>query len=328
MSAEDRPRRSRFKSVARITAIGFVPALMALLGGIGWIGSERAIHPAARRYATTLADYPDLDSREIGFQSRTRVRIAATFFPGVRHAVIVLSHGYGDNQAQMLPYAEFLHRAGYSVFTYDMRNRGRSGGEAVTLGALEYLDLISAVDYLTTRADVNRGGIGALGLSLGGSTTLLAAANDPRIKAVVDDSGFSDAPGVIASSFEHFIGLPAFPFASITTAIVAWRIGVDVKRIRPVDVVARIAPRPLLIIQCMGDGVVPPVNSERNFQAAGDPKSIWRIPAGGHLDGYAVARREYERRVIEFFDKSLAAEVRVSRPAQYRLPGSLVHHEK
>jgi fermentation-respiration switch protein FrsA (DUF1100 family) len=284
-----------------------VPALMAVLGGIGWVGSERAIHPAARHYSTTLADYPDLHPMEIGFQSRTHVRIAATLFPGARPAVIVLSHGYGDNQAQMLPYAEFLHRAGYSVFTYDMRNRGRSGGEAVTLGALEYLDLISAVDCLTTRADVDRVKIGALGLSLGGSTTVLAAANDPRIKAVVDDSGFSDASGVIDSGFEHFIGLPVFPFASITTAIVRWRIGVDLKRIRPVDVVARIGPRPLLIIQCMGDPVIPPVNSERNFQAAADPKSIWRIPACGHIDGYDVARQEYERRVIEFFDQSLAA---------------------
>ena len=131
---------------ARIAAIGFVPALLVLLGAVGWIGSERAIHPAAKHYATTLAAYPDLHPSEIRFQSRTRVAIAATFFPGVRHAVIVLSHGYGDNQAQMLPYAEFLHGAGYSVLTYDMRNRGRSGGEAVTLGALESLDLVSAVE--------------------------------------------------------------------------------------------------------------------------------------------------------------------------------------
>jgi fermentation-respiration switch protein FrsA (DUF1100 family) len=308
MSAEGRPGRSRFKSVARIAAIGFVPALILLLGRIGWIGSERAIHPPAQHYATTLAEYPDLHPSEIRFQSRTRVMIAATFFPGVRHAVIVLSHGYGDNQAQMLPYAGFLHRAGYSVLTYDMRNRGRSGGEAVTLGALESLDLISAVDYLTTRADVDRGRIGALGISLGGSTTLLAAANDPRIKAIVDDSGFSDAPGAIESSFEHFVGLPAFPFAPITTAIAGWRVGINVKRIRPVDVVARIAPRPLLIIHCMGDRVVPPVHSERNFKAAGEPKSIWRIPTGGHIDGHTVARQEYERRVIEFFDQGLAAE--------------------
>src|SRR5271157_4776051 len=302
MSYNNKARRA-----ARIAAIGFVPVLIALLAGVGWIGSERAIHPAPAHYATTLADYPDLHPSDIRFQSRTRVAIAATFFRGARPAVIVLSHGYGDNQAQMLPYAEFLHQAGYSVFTYDMRNRGRSGGEAVTLGALESLDLISAVDYLTTRADVDGGRIGALGLSLGGSTTLLAAASDPRIKAVVDDSGFSDAPAVIESSFEHFIGLPAFPFAPITVAIVGWRTGIDVNRIRPVDVVARIAPRPLLIIHCMGDRVVPPVNSERNFKAAGEPKSIWRIPTGGHIEGHAVARPEYERRVIEFVDRSLAA---------------------
>jgi fermentation-respiration switch protein FrsA (DUF1100 family) len=91
-------------------------------------------------------------------------------------------------------------------------------------------------------------------------------------------------------------------------AIVGWRTGIDATRIRPVDVVARIAPRPLLIIHCMGDRVVPPVNSERNFQAAGEPKSIWRIPTGGHIAGHVVARQEYERRVIEFFDQSLAAE--------------------
>ena len=308
MSAEGRPGRSRFKSVARIAAVGFLPALIVFLGGIGWIGSERAIHPAPAHYATTLADYPGLHPSEIRFPSRTHVVIAATFFPGVRRAAIVLSHGYGDNQAQMLPYAAFLHRAGYSVLTYDMRSRGRSGGDAVTLGALESLDLISAVDYLTTRADVDRGEIGALGLSLGGATTLLAAASDPRIKAIVDDSGFSDAPGVIAASFEHFIGLPAFPFAPVTTAIAGWRIGIDATRIRPVDVVARIAPRPLLIVHCMGDRVVPPTNSERNFEAAGEPKSIWRIPAGGHANGHAIARQEYEHRVIEFFDRSLAAE--------------------
>src|ERR1017187_2164908 len=139
MNSECRPRRSLFKRAARIMAIGFVPALMALLGGVGWIGSERAIHPAAQHYATTLADYPDLDSREIGFQSRTHVMIAATFFPAVRRAVIVLSHDYGHNQAKMLKYAEFLQRAGSSNFTDDRRNRGRSGGKKVTLGTLQYL---------------------------------------------------------------------------------------------------------------------------------------------------------------------------------------------
>jgi pimeloyl-ACP methyl ester carboxylesterase len=37
-----------------------------------------------------------------------------------------------------------------------------------------------------------------LGVSLGGATTIRAAARDPRVKAVVDDCGFSDAPGMIS----------------------------------------------------------------------------------------------------------------------------------
>lgn len=221
---------------------------------------------------------------------------------------IVLSHGYGDNRLQMLPWVEFLHQHGYSALTYDMRDRGESGGDAVTLGALEPADLSSAVDYLASLPEVDAGRIGALGVSLGGSTTILAAARDPRIKAVVDDSGFSDAPQVIASSFEHFIGLPAFPFAPITVMIAEIRTGEDINGIRPMSEIAKISPRPLLIMHCLGDKVVLPANSERNFNAAREPKEIWWIPTGGHIDGHTVARAEYERRVDEFFDSALGGK--------------------
>lgn len=279
--------------------------VVAALGGIGWIGSERAIHPKAAHYQWRLADFPDLHPENVYFHSRTGIRVAGSFFSGTRRAVILLSHGYGDNRLQMLPWAEFLHRNGYSVFTYDMRDRGSSGGDAVTLGALEPADLVSALDYLDSRPDVDRKKIGALGLSLGGAVTILAAARDARIQAVVDDSGFSDAPDVIASSFEHFIGLPAFPFASITVEISELRTGENVRGVRPMDEIARIAPRPVFIIHCMGDKVVPPANSERNFAAAREPKQVWWIPTGGHIDGHTVAKEEYERRVDEFFDHAL-----------------------
>ncbi len=297
---------NQLRRLARVSIVAFL-ALLVILGGIGWMGSDRAIHPAARHYPG-LANYPDLRSTEVRFDSRTGILLAGDFFPGARRAAIVLSHGYGDNRAQMLPYAEFLHKGGYSVFTYDMRGRGQSRGDAVTLGALEHLDLISAVDYLSARSDVDGSRIGALGLSLGGSATLLAAASDPRIKAVVDDSGFSDAPGAIAASFEHFTGLPSFPFAPISTAIAGWRLGVDVSRIRPVDVVGRIGPRPLLVIECLNDTTVPPENSHRNFTAASEPKAVWRIPGCGHVEGYSAAPQEYAKRVIEFFDRSLALD--------------------
>lgn len=277
------------------------------VGAIGWVGSERAIHPKPAHYKWSLASFPDLHPQDLRIPSRTGIQLAASFFPGTRRETIVLSHGYGDNRVQMLPWAEFLHRHGYSVLTYDMRDRGESGGDAVTLGALEPADLISTVDYLSSRPDVDAARIGALGVSLGGSTTILGAARDPRIKAVVDDSGFSDAPKVIDSSFEHFIGLPAFPFAPVTIAIAQLRIRQNITGVQPVNEIARISPRPLLIVHCLGDRVVPPPNSERNLQAAREPKEVWWIPTGGHIDGHTVAREEYERRVNRFFDQALGS---------------------
>ena len=292
-------RRSRTATNAACVALAIVLAGFLV---IGWIGSERAIHPRAVSYSHRLADYRDLRPQEVGIASRTHITISGRFFSGPRRATLILSHGYGESQDQMLPYVEFLHKGGYNVLTYDMRSRGRSGGEAVTLGALEQLDLVSVVDYLTTRSDVDPDKIGALGLSLGASTTLLAAAQDLRIKAIVDDSGFSDATNVVASSFEHFIGLSPFLFAPITIAISEWRTGTNIKTIRPAGVVGRISPRAVFIIHCLGDHIVPPENSRRMFAAALEPKQVWWIQTGGHVDGHNVVREEYERRVTSFFD--------------------------
>src|SRR5437763_2698906 len=214
--------------VAWLCALVLVLAV-AVLGTVGWIGSERAIHPHAVTYTWRLTDYPNLRPQNVTFISRTGLKIAARFFRGRSHATIILSHGYGDNQNQMPPWADFLNKAGYTVLTYDMRDRGRSGGNAVTLGALEQYDLISAVDYVMSRRDVDRARIGALGVSLGGATAILAAAQDRRIKAVVDDCGFADAPTAIANGFEYYIHLPAFPFSLIAVRIAEWRAGVDVE---------------------------------------------------------------------------------------------------
>jgi hypothetical protein len=40
--------------------LALVIAVVGALGGVGWIGSERAIHPRQRTYAWSLATYPAL----------------------------------------------------------------------------------------------------------------------------------------------------------------------------------------------------------------------------------------------------------------------------
>ena len=239
-----RTRRSRRLAGYLIPhALILLVAIAAVVGTGGWLGSETAIHRGP-------PVYPELArvAEPVTLTSRTGVQIAGRFVPGASRATIILSHGYGGGQDEMLPYASFLHRAGYSVFTYDMRNRGGSGGDAITLGALEQEDLLCIIDYLAARPDVDPERIGAFGGSLGASTSILAAARDQRIKAVVADGPFADVASVIDTGFSAYIGLPAFPFSPVTVRIAEWRTGQRVADVRPVTVVGRISPRPLLLI--------------------------------------------------------------------------------
>jgi len=122
----------------------------------------------------------------------------------------------------------------------------------------------------------------------------------------VDDSGFSDAPGIIAASFEHFIHLPASPFAPLTIAIANRRAGIDVNRVRPMEVIGQISPRPLLLIHEKDDPVVPADNSLRNFAAARQPKELWLVPGTGHGHAHTLAKSEYERKVTNFFKAAIS----------------------
>ena len=107
------------------------------------------------------------------------------------------------------------------------------------------------------------------------------------------------------------VNCPKFPCLSRgvqsipTAAIVGLRTGIDVNGIRPVDVIARISPRPLLLVHCANDRTLPLDNSERIFTAAKQPKQFWRVPACGHTEGLETARAGYEHLVGGFFQESL-----------------------
>ncbi|HUZ02687.1 MAG TPA: hypothetical protein VMU89_20265, partial [Thermomicrobiaceae bacterium] len=58
-----------------IAAIVLVVAV-AIVGAVGWVASERAIHPAPNTYPWSLADYPNLKAEPVTFRSSTGVTIA------------------------------------------------------------------------------------------------------------------------------------------------------------------------------------------------------------------------------------------------------------
>jgi uncharacterized protein len=70
------------------------------------------------------------------------------------------------------------------------------------------------------------------------------------------------------------------------------------------DLVPRIAPRHVFFIYA-GHGAGGEEYNPDYYAAAGASKATWKIPEAGHTRGYQVRPREYEQRVIGFFDRAL-----------------------
>ena len=160
--------------------------------------------------------------------------------------------------------------------------------------------------HLQQRPDADGENVGVLGLSMGGATAIFAAADLTEIKAVVSESAFSSVDSAVASSFEHFIDLPAFPFAPVTVFIIEQRLGISSDEVVPEDYVASISPRAVFIIHGQDDVTIVPEDGIALHAAAGEPKeSMWLIDGAAHSEGVDVAPDEYARRVLDFFERHL-----------------------
>ena len=84
-------------------------------------------------------------------------------------------------------YAQTLAERGYLTIAFDPSFTGESGGypRFVASGDINTEDFSAAVDYLSTREDVNPDKIGILGICGWGGMAINAAAVDVRIKATV-----------------------------------------------------------------------------------------------------------------------------------------------
>ena len=279
----------------------------ALLLGVAWIGSERALHPSSCAGMPELSAYPVLEAtiEPVAFHSADGTRLVGWLAAGARDEAVVLLHGYRCDRREVLPHADMLYDAGFTVLLFDFRNRGESGGAFVSLGYHERDDVRAAIDHLKSRSGLRASRIGLLGLSQGGAAAILAAADSDDVQAVAAEASFRSVDSAVAQSFSHFVGLPAFPFAPITVWLAERRTGTDTGDIVPEQSVSELSPTPLLVMHGLDDVTISPADGAAIFAAAGEPKELWLIPGAEHGEGATAAPAEYRRRIVAFFDDNL-----------------------
>jgi uncharacterized protein len=82
------------------------------------------------------------------------------------------------------------------------------------------------------------------------------------------------------------------------------RLGVGADRLRPVVRVTELSG-PKFFIVGAEDRHTTLAESQRLYDAAAEPKELWVVEGAAHVDLHAAAGKEYERRVLDFFNDKL-----------------------
>ena len=303
------PQPSIARRVLKWLAV-LVPILLVVSYlGVGTIAAASLTTPK-RDFSTvkTAANF-NLAYEDVRFPARGGdVQIAGWFIPnsGSRRAVILV-HGKDQSRSSefdgdFVDLAAALARGGFAVLMIDLRGHGQSGDAHYSFGLNERRDVEGAADWLKSRTFLP-GSIGVLGVSLGAGSSIGAAADDPDIGALVEDSGFASICPIIQAQWGSASGLPDI-FLPPTLFMVQVMYGYDLCASRPVDEIGRIAPRSVLIIHSTSDVLVPVVNAQQ-LKAAAPFAETWIVTGPEHARSYNSDPAAYVQKVTGFFDRSL-----------------------
>jgi dienelactone hydrolase len=214
---------------------------------------------------------------------------------------VLLQYGSGGNKKTDYIVAigkQFVAR-GFIVLTIDAPNTGeRRDKDPKSVGLLglagndqimQYCgDYSRAIDYLGTRPDVDKDRIGYVGISWGAITGITFVAYDDRVKAMGSMVGGG-----------NFVGLYSPKMAEKNP-------GLGAKSGDPVYHIARIAPRPLLLLNVTKDQLILKSWAESLHQAAGVGAKVMWLECDHYFRG--VDRAAACETVIDFMAKSMPAK--------------------
>ncbi len=210
---------------------------------------------------------------------------------------IIVCHGFGSCKENYADFGEIAARAGYASLILDLRGHGQSGGE---VDGNIFNDVAAALQYLYTRPDVNPMSVSICGASMGGWLALHTAAHLRDISPVIafcpaNESWFMilmEEMALVQRGHTSTV-VPANPPRVNVNSMTQLLYKLDLLK-----TAKRIAPRPLLIVHCEADEVVPVHLSQRLYDTVEEPKALWLLPGGNHR--FAQHDPETIERVLEW----------------------------
>lgn len=166
------------------------------------VGPEDSWYDTITKVHNSLAEIKRLPHEQLQIVSHDGLKLQGLYYPGNSDRTVIWVHGYTSHAERESAYPGlFYHSLGFNVLIPYLRAHGPSEGKFISLGALEYRDMMGWVDKVNERHP--NGQILIHGLSMGGGIALdLACQEMKNVKALI-----ADAPsGKIDGIFFHVAG--------------------------------------------------------------------------------------------------------------------------
>ncbi len=218
-----------------------------------------------------------IERGEINYAERVEmpdgVKIAAwvtTHEKGEAAGTAVILHGTGESKANYLSVAKELSKRGFDVVLIDLRMHGESGGDYITCGAKEKMDVQRILDLFSKKNKIAGDPVYLLGCTFGAAVAIQYAAIEPDTAGVIAVAPWKDA----ASKARRDLGLiiDEDEFQNMLNRA-ADRAGFDPRTTSAVLSAPKVTC-PVYIIHGMGDLAVPVSDSREIYSHLGGPKKL------------------------------------------------------
>jgi len=214
--------------------LGAVAVVSGVLAAASWVFSGMVLLPkvqcnvAHHVYCETPAQVK-LAYDEITVTTADGVALPAWWMPAAGATkAIVFVHGHGGSRNEGLRFAPALHAAGYHLLALELR---RNHGQYASMGYHERKDVRAAVDWVLQQKGVQ--GVALMGFSMGAATSILAMAEDPRIRAGLFSSPYASTLDVLSEAAQRDFGIPYYPLIPLVGAVIDWRGGMRLDDVVP-----------------------------------------------------------------------------------------------
>jgi len=286
-------------------------ALVAIYVVLAYIVYHRSFVPIRPFYLDDFSFTPyefQADYEDVELVTADGVAFGAWYFrqPGSPQTIIV-SGGHKGQRQGALGISVSLWRKGFNVILYSYRGMPGSDRAPITFGIKEVLELQAVIAFARKRIPNAR--IGLLGYSMGAVVSLLGAAGEPGVEALVLDSPFSDLRTLLVENVRRQARLPGTPFVWLAGLMLRARSGSRLADCSPIAVLSSLEPRPLFFIHGGADQLTSVNHSRRLYDAYRGPREIWIVQGAPHTGAYFADRPLYVERVAGFFARNLGLNV-------------------